>query len=281
MRCPATARSPPRRCRHAAQARQPDDRHPGGARADGGHHQRGVPRLCAEQGAGLYVCEMITSRGIVERDAEEPRHAHLRPARGRSGRSSCTASTRIYIGRAVTVLCDEYGVRARRPELRLSGAEGDSQGRWRRAAVEAQPARRDPAVRGRRGHAVRGAGDDEDPDRDRRRAPDLPGRGPDRGGVRLRRDRTARADGGAGVLRGRRTGPRSPSWPSTSTIPVLGNGDIWEAADALRMVAETGCAGVIVGRGCLGRPWLFRDLAVGVRGLARRSPCRRSARWPR
>jgi nifR3 family TIM-barrel protein len=44
-------------------------------------------------------------------------------------------------------------------------------------------------------------------------------------------------------------------------IPVLGNGDIWEAADALRMLRGTGCDGVIVGRGCLGRPWLFNDLA--------------------
>lgn len=44
-------------------------------------------------------------------------------------------------------------------------------------------------------------------------------------------------------------------------IPVLGNGDIWEAEDSLRMMRQTGCDGVIVGRGCLGRPWLFRDLA--------------------
>jgi nifR3 family TIM-barrel protein len=45
-------------------------------------------------------------------------------------------------------------------------------------------------------------------------------------------------------------------------IPVLGNGDIWEATDALRMVHETGCDGVVIGRGCLGRPWLFADLAA-------------------
>jgi tRNA-dihydrouridine synthase len=49
-------------------------------------------------------------------------------------------------------------------------------------------------------------------------------------------------------------------------IPVLGNGDIWEAGDAVRMVRETGCAGVVVGRGCLGRPWLFRDLARALGG---------------
>ena len=45
------------------------------------------------------------------------------------------------------------------------------------------------------------------------------------------------------------------------TIPVMGNGDIWEAGDALRMMRQTGCDAVVVGRGCLGRPWLFRDLA--------------------
>lgn len=46
------------------------------------------------------------------------------------------------------------------------------------------------------------------------------------------------------------------------TIPVLGNGDIWEAEDALRMMRTTKCDGVVIGRGCLGRPWLFRDLAA-------------------
>jgi nifR3 family TIM-barrel protein len=49
-------------------------------------------------------------------------------------------------------------------------------------------------------------------------------------------------------------------------IPVLGNGDIWEAADAVEMIRQTGCDGVVVGRGCLGRPWLFRDLIEALNG---------------
>jgi nifR3 family TIM-barrel protein len=53
---------------------------------------------------------------------------------------------------------------------------------------------------------------------------------------------------------------------AVTTIPVLGNGDIFAAEDALKMVEQTGCAGVVVGRGCLGRPWLFRDLEAAFRG---------------
>ncbi|YAL82144.1 tRNA dihydrouridine synthase DusB [Dermacoccaceae bacterium W4C1] len=53
---------------------------------------------------------------------------------------------------------------------------------------------------------------------------------------------------------------------TVTSVPVLGNGDIWSADDALRMVAETGCDGVVVGRGCLGRPWLFADLAAAFAG---------------
>lgn len=49
-------------------------------------------------------------------------------------------------------------------------------------------------------------------------------------------------------------------------IPVLGNGDIWTAHDAIEMMARTGVDGVVVGRGCLGRPWLFRDLADVLAG---------------
>jgi nifR3 family TIM-barrel protein len=51
-----------------------------------------------------------------------------------------------------------------------------------------------------------------------------------------------------------------------TTVPVLGNGDIWEAQDGIDMMRETGCDGVVVGRGCLGKPWLFRDLADAFAG---------------
>jgi tRNA-dihydrouridine synthase len=55
---------------------------------------------------------------------------------------------------------------------------------------------------------------------------------------------------------------------AVATVPVLGNGDIWEPADALAMLDATGCDGVVVGRGCLGRPWLFRDLTDAFAGRA-------------
>jgi len=55
------------------------------------------------------------------------------------------------------------------------------------------------------------------------------------------------------------------------SIPVLGNGDIWEADDARRMLDQTGADGVVVGRGCLGRPWLFADLAAAFTGRPERA----------
>ena len=57
-----------------------------------------------------------------------------------------------------------------------------------------------------------------------------------------------------------------------TTIPVLGNGDIWEAVDAVAMMRATGCDGVVVGRGCLGRPWLFGDLLEVLAGRPAPAP---------
>lgn len=55
-------------------------------------------------------------------------------------------------------------------------------------------------------------------------------------------------------------------------VPVLGNGDIFAAEDAVRMMAETGCDGVVVGRGCLGRPWLFAELSAALNGTPEPTP---------
>lgn len=59
---------------------------------------------------------------------------------------------------------------------------------------------------------------------------------------------------------------------AVTTVPVLGNGDIWVADDALEMTRRTGCDGVVVGRGCLGRPWLFGDLADVFAGRQPQTP---------
>lgn len=53
---------------------------------------------------------------------------------------------------------------------------------------------------------------------------------------------------------------------AVSDIPILGNGDIWEASDAVKMMNQTGCDGVVIGRGCLGRPWLFGQLEAALAG---------------
>ena len=93
----------------------------------------------------------------------------------------------------------------------------------------------------------------------------------------LEAGRIAEGEGAAAVALHARTAAQAYSgtadWSAikqlketVTSIPVLGNGDIWSAEDALRMVRETGCDGVVVGRGCLGRPWLFTDLAAAFAG---------------
>ena len=59
---------------------------------------------------------------------------------------------------------------------------------------------------------------------------------------------------------------------AVTTIPVLGNGDIFDADDAARMMTDTGCDGVVIGRGCLGRPWLFAELSAAFSGNAAATP---------
>jgi nifR3 family TIM-barrel protein len=89
--------------------------------------------------------------------------------------------------------------------------------------------------------------------------------------------RIAEAEGAAAVALHARTAAQRYSgkadWhhigilkEAVTSIPVLGNGDIFSAADAQRMLRETGCDGVVVGRGCLGRPWLLAELGAALDG---------------
>lgn len=95
--------------------------------------------------------------------------------------------------------------------------------------------------------------------------------------------RIAEAEGAAAVALHARTAAQRYSgtadWDQiaelkqqVTTIPVLGNGDIYDASDALAMMATTGCDGVVIGRGCLGRPWLFAELSAALTGRPAPTP---------
>jgi nifR3 family TIM-barrel protein len=221
-------------------------------------------RLCREQGAGLYVCEMITSRGIVERD--ETTMAMLVFDELEDVRSVQLYGTDpVYIGKAAEILCAEYGVdhidlNFGCPVPKVTRKGGGGALPWKRtllgeiltAAVSATEPYGVPVTMKTR----KGIDDDHL--------------------TYLDAGRIAQETGVAAIALHGRTVSQSYSgqadWDSIGDlaqhvdIPVLGNGDIWEAADAIRMVRETGAAGVVVGRGCLGRPWLFRDLAAAFAG---------------
>ena len=221
-------------------------------------------RLCAEHGAGLYVCEMITSRGLVEGDETTRRMLVFDEAeRVRSVQLYGTDPT--YMAKAAEILCAEYGVAhidlnfgCPVPKVTRKGGGGALP--WKRgllarileATVTAASAYDVPVTMKTR------KGLDED---------HL---------TYLDAGRIAEEAGCAAIALHGRTVAQAYSgeadWEAIKRlvdhvdIPVLGNGDIWEAADALRMVEETGVSGVVVGRGCLGRPWLFRDLAAAFHG---------------
>ncbi len=221
-------------------------------------------RLCAEQGAGLYVCEMITSRGLVEGD-ETTRKMLVFDELETIRSVQLYGTDPHYVGRAVQVLCEEYGVAhvdlnfgCPVPKVTRKGGGGALP--WKRglladilaSAVAAATPYDVPVTMKTR----KGLDDDHL--------------------TYLDAGRIAQESGVAAIALHGRTVEQAYSgqadWDAIAElaasvdIPVLGNGDIWEAADAVRMVEETGVAGVVVGRGCLGRPWLFRDLAAAFTG---------------
>src|SRR3954469_11193105 len=213
---------------------------------------------------GLYVCEMITSRGLVERD--ETTMKMLTFDETEDIRSVQLYGTDpAYVAKAAEILCAEYGVAhidlnfgCPVPKVTRKGGGGALP--WKRgllgqilSAAVAAAARYDVPVTMKTRTGI------DDAHLTYRDA-----------------GRIAQEAGCAAIALHGRTVAQAYSgqadWAAIGElaaavdIPVLGNGDIWEADDALRMVAETGAAGVVVGRGCLGRPWLFRDLAAAFEG---------------
>ncbi|MFI8290044.1 tRNA dihydrouridine synthase DusB [Streptomyces sp. ms191] len=221
--------------------------------------------LCREYsgGKGLFVSEMITTRALVERnektmqlirfdDSEKPRSIQL------------YGVDPVTVGKAVRMIVDEdladhidlnFGC----PVPKVTRKGGGS----------ALPYKR-PLLRAILHEAVTNAGDLPVTMKMRKGIDDDHITFLDAGRIAVEEGVTAIA------LHGRTAAQHyggTADWDAIARlkehvpeIPVLGNGDIWSADDALRMMRETGCDGVVVGRGCLGRPWLFGDLVAGFEG---------------
>lgn len=222
-------------------------------------------RLCRSYGAGLYVNEMLAARALVEDGPRSRRMATFDPAE--SPRSAQVfAVDPHYAGLAVRRLVDDFG--AEHVDLNFGCPVPKVTKRGGGAALPAHPVLFASIVRA----AVAAAGP-------------VPVTVKLRIGIdgryetSLESGRIAAAEGAAAVTLHARTAEQLYSgkadWTAIAAlkaavtdVPVLGNGDIWVAADAREMVRQTGCDGVVVGRGCLGRPWLFRDLADAFAGRA-------------
>jgi nifR3 family TIM-barrel protein len=227
--------------------------------------------LCRSYGAGLYVSEMVSARAMVERNEKTMRMLEFSPQEE-------LRSIQLYgvdpavIGIAVRMLVDEIGVdhidlNMGCPVPKVTKLGGG-------AALPLHRVLFADIVR----TAVRAAGV-------------VPVTVKMRMGIDeatltyLDAGRTAADCGAAAVALHARTAEQLYSghadWSAiarlkaaVTEVPVLGNGDIWVAEDGLAMMRRTGCDGVVVGRGCLGKPWLFRDLADACAGRAVQPPPR-------
>ena len=226
-------------------------------------------RLCREHGGGLFVAEMVTSRALVERTPESLRIIAHDP-------DETPRSVQVYgvdpatIGAAVRMIVEEdradhidmnFGC----PVPKVTKKGGGAVLPWKRDLFR-------DIVRA----AVREASKFDIPVTVKMR------KGVDDDHLTyLDAGRMAEREGVAAVALHARTAADYYSghadWEAiarlkeaVTSIPVLGNGDIWAAEDAVAMVERTGCDGVVVGRGCMGRPWLFADLQAAFEGRPER-----------
>jgi nifR3 family TIM-barrel protein len=230
--------------------------------------------LCREQGAGLFVSEMVTARALIERHPETLRL--ITPGEGESPRSvQLYAVDPTVTAMAVTMLmkenlADHIDLNFGCPVPKVT----------RRGGGAALPYKRNlfASIVGAAVNAAKPFG--------------VPVTVKMRVGIDtdhktyLDAGMTAANLGVAWVALHARTASQmyegKADWSTIANlvehlrptgVPVLGNGDIWSGDDGLRMIEETGCAGVVVGRGCLGRPWLFADLVAAMAGeITRQQP---------
>ena len=223
--------------------------------------------LCREQGAGLFVSEMVTARALIERREETFRL--IKPGVGETPRSvQLYAVDPIVLGKAVDLLGSEnlvdhidlnFGCPVPKVTRRGGGAALPYKRRLFSAIVES---------------AVKAASKYGIPVTVKMRV------GIDSDHQTFLESAKSAADIGATwVALHARTAAQlyegKSDWNKITElvehlaptgVPVLGNGDIWSGLDAINMMSQTGCAGVVVGRGCLGRPWLFADLVAAFNG---------------
>lgn len=226
-------------------------------------------RLCREFGAGLYVSEMIGARGLVEKNEKTL-------ALARFDEDETPRSIQLYgtdpgsLGEAVAYLVSERGVD------HIDMNFGCPMGKVTRHGGGAALPWKTDLFRSIVAAAVSNAGE-------------VPVTVKFRKGIDdehltyIETGLVAEDEGAAAVALHARTARQLYSgeadWDAirrlkeaVRSIPVLGNGDIWTADDAEAMMETTGCDGVVVGRGCLGRPWLFRDLADVFAGRRPQNP---------
>ena len=221
--------------------------------------------LCRRYGAGLYVSEMVMALAVVHKNPKTDRMISFGP-------DETPRSTQIYgtdpvtIGEAVRRLVSEsrvdhvdlnFGCPARKVTRQGGGAAVPLKPRLManilRAAVDAAAPYAVPVTVKFR----KGLNDDLLTFLDTGRV------AADVGIAAIALHARTAEQHYSGVADWSAIGELKAAVPS---IPVFGNGDIWEAADAISMMAETGCDGVVIGRGCLGKPWLFGDLVAVFSG---------------
>ena len=223
--------------------------------------------LCREQGAGLFVSEMVTARALIERHSETMRL--ITPGVGESPRSvQLYAVDPVVVGQAVKLLmednlADHIDLNFGCPVPKVTRRGGGAALPFKRKLFSAIV-----------GSAVKAAAPYGVPVTVKMRI------GIDSDHLTYLEAAQSAADQGvAWVALHARTAAQlyegQADWSAITRlvehmkptgVPVLGNGDIWSGSDGLRMVQETGCAGVVVGRGCLGRPWLFAELKAAFAG---------------